>query len=119
MIWDVVKALYLIQELKLEPSQLDVDSYAEVLGVAKPKDQDCHSFFCHVDNKYIKNNYDEIDLTRPVIIVEYYIGKGKEKQLTKTLLDGRHRLRKAYAERVEELPCYVIKDDHEKLIRLR
>lgn len=117
--WDVVKALYLIQKLNLDPSTLDVESAAEALGINQPKGKDCNSIFCYINNNHLKKHYDTIDLTNPVILVHYSIGKGKSKEIVKTLLDGRHRLRKAYLEEVRSLPYFIINETNEKLISIR
>lgn len=112
--WDVVKAKFFIKKKGLKPDTLNVSAYAASLGLDKPKGVDCNNMFCAIDNDYAENA--ELNLDDPVILIRFVAGKGKDKRTHTGVLDGRHRIRRAFLEGREEIPCYVIHEKYEPWI---
>lgn len=97
--FDVVKGAWLTQGQ--EPKVLSVDevnAWAKTYALNYPKGDTCMSLLCGVREADLLARYDTIDLDHPAMIAKVAVGRGKAKATSTLMLDGFHRLRKAFLE---------------------
>jgi len=109
--WDIVKARFLIQQSNKRLDTLRVRDAARAYGLDTSQSIDS---WAHVDETRAMS--DEIDTIIPVILA---LIQGDEGTRPKPILiDGLHRLYKAYREGKETIPCYALTSEEEKQCRL-
>src|SRR5213080_4731792 len=109
--WDIVRARYLIQQTNKRLDVLPVAAAARAYGLDKPQTIDSA---VRVNEQVAMS--DAIDTNIPVILALIQGDEGtKPKPI---LLDGLHRLYKAYREGRETIPCYALTPEEEKLCRI-
>ena len=109
--WDIVRARYLIQQTNKRLDVLPVRAAARAYGLDKPQTIDSA---VRVNEQVAMS--DAIDTNIPVILALIQGDEGtKPKPI---LLDGLHRLYKAYREGRETIPCYALTPEEEKLCRI-
>lgn len=109
--WDIVKARFITQQPGRRLDTLNVITAARAYAFDKPQTVDS---WAYVDPKRAMSQ--EIDLDIPVILA---IIQGKPEDRPRPLLiDGLHRLYKAYREERLSIPCYALTPDEEKLCRI-
>lgn len=114
--YDIAKALFIIQRESLPKGEINVKVWAEATGLAgEPIDDDkVIRLFNGVEDR--KAMLPHIDTTIPIIIVEHVWGKGKKKETSTLIIDGNHRLRKAFLTKQETIGAYYIKKDLSKYV---
>ncbi|GCE32083.1 hypothetical protein KDA_75670 [Dictyobacter alpinus] len=105
--WDIVKARYIIQKANKPVGSLRVASAARVYGLDRPQTEESA---VAVDET--RGMSETIDTRVPVILA---LLKGASSPI---LIDGLHRLYKAYREGKETLPCYALTSEEEQLCRI-
>jgi len=110
--YDIVAAKFLIHKLELEPVQINVKEAASNAYLAYG--DNAVPLFAHIDDDFLSNHLvledKMIDLSDPLIYAVSTFGRGKDKQTGRLLIDGHHRLRKAFLLGVETLPAYVLSE---------
>lgn len=112
--WDIVKARYLIQKRNTPPDVLLVAITAHTYGLDTPRDSDKAVYAVHVDE--MRAMSEEIDTNIPVILALIQGDEGEESK--PILIDGLHRLYKAFREGKETIPCDALTPDEERLCRI-
>lgn len=115
--YDIVAARFLIHKLSLPKRSIDVTAWATALGMAGPQNTDKLSFNMITGVSDLDALKPEIDYTHPLIIAEHTFKSGRKTEVTSLVIDGNHRLRKAFIEKVEKLEAYVIERKFINLIR--
>lgn len=110
--WDVVKARYLIQQTNKRLDTLTVKSAAKAYGFDKPQSMDS---LYYVDP--VRAMSDAIDPDIPVILALIARERQGEPPIP-ILIDGYHRLYKAYREERIRIPCYALMPEEEQACRL-
>lgn len=112
--WDIVKAKYLLTKISHDQGIANVADYMEVLGLPKvaPAPYTLSSSFYYIDEKRVMD--DKIDLKIPVLIAHVIEGAIEGD----TLIDGLHRVVKAYRTGVEALFAYKLTHVEEMLCRI-
>ncbi len=109
--WDIVRARYLIQQTNKRQDVLRVRDAAHAYGLDAPQTIDSA---VRVDEQLAMS--EAIDTNIPVILALIQGDEGaKPKPI---LLDGLHRLYKAYREGRETIPCYALTPDEERMCRI-
>lgn len=109
--WDIVQARFLIEQTNKPQGTLKVAPAAHAYGLAAPQTIDSPMY---VDEGRAMS--DAIDTGIPVILA---LIQGKEgTKPNPILIDGLHRLYKAYQEGKETIPCYALTPDEEQLCRV-
>jgi len=96
--WFITTALYLVARSGRQAEMIDVMSWTH-----------------HLERSIINKEYalsEKVDLKRPIIIAAWEDNRG---QIILKLIDGMHRLYKAYKTGVAQLPAYVLTVDEGKL----
>ena len=108
---DIIRAKFLIQRDQLETQHISVTRWAQALGMAGEYNKgSLNSLTGVMDERAIAEH---IDISQPLIICLY---KPKPKLPEQSILaDGNHRLRKAFLNKVERLPVYVMPPMYQKL----
>ena len=110
--WDIVKARFLTQQPGRRLDTLEVRSAARAYGFDTPQTIDS---WAYVDP--IRAMSDAIDPDIPVILA--LIAREEEgARPIPLLIDGLHRLYKAYREERIHIPCYALTPQEEQLCRL-
>jgi hypothetical protein len=106
MVFDVDRAKILVAEELREEESINVAAWAHFFGFDLPEGQGV-AFFAprYLDHDYAMTT----DLDDPVLIVTLRSGDG---ELFPMIIDGTHRLYKAFRQSVETLPALVL-DEHE------
>lgn len=109
-LFDVDRAQALLAERPREPKPLAVMPWVRQYGLDL-LDEPNRGFGLEFDREYAMTT----DLTNPLIVVTLHLpGSGN----SSLLIDGTHRLYRAYREEVTELPAYVLNVDESLAIRL-
>jgi hypothetical protein len=118
-LYDVVAANIVIERYNLSLELMNqelVEAWAFALKLNYEFGTSPHYILgAHCDETHIQNG--EIDLNRPLIYLQIVTGKGKNKKPHCILIDGVHRLRKAWLNK-SNLQAYFIPVNYEKLIKL-
>lgn len=111
-IFDVNKAHAMIAETPRETRQLPVQPWARFYGLDSTEEQRFSLFWpsANLDKDYAMTT----DLSEPVLIATLRNNDGEDFPL---LIDGTHRLYRAYAEGIAELPAYVLSADETLAVR--
>jgi hypothetical protein len=104
--WDVVRARYVIQQTHKQIGTLRVKGAACVYGLDKPQTDESG---VRVDEARAMS--DAIDTTIPVILALTESG-------SPLLIDGLHRLYRAFREGKDIIPCYALTSQEEKECRI-
>jgi len=115
--WDIVAARYFIQQTNKRLDSMPVAGAARAYNFDKPyvNTIETSSSFALIDPTRAMS--EEIDTNVPVILA--LIAREKEgKRPIPLLIDGLHRLYKAYREEKETIPCYALTPNEEQLCRL-
>jgi hypothetical protein len=120
--FDVPKALFLIHKHNLEVGEIGVEAWAKGLGMAGELElrEGKTSWKINMltgvtDDDAVKPH---INPDIPVVIVEHTWGRGKQKESGPLLIDGNHRLRKAFLEKREKIKAYYLPKELTKLVYL-
>lgn len=116
--WDVAKAWTLVADV--EPgSHVTVAEWAPALfGAPSPeamRDKSRIYVGVGVDTDWCLAN--DLDLTRPVLVVTRDLPNGGE--AVTLMIDGYHRLYRAWHDGVETLPAILLTADQEREVRIR
>lgn len=114
--FDVVKGAWLGQQQPM--GALDVNQvvrWAKSLDLARPRGEENLSLLCRVNEADIAAHYDAIDLDRPLLFGTL---KSKDRESVTFLLDGAHRIRKAFLEQ-RPLSFILLDESKTKLIEAR
>ena len=110
--WDIVKARFIIQRTGKSIDRLPVLSAAKAYGFDKPYTSEG---WARIDPQRAMS--EEVDTNVPVILA--LIAREQEGQPPIPLLiDGLHRLYKAYREQKTSIPCYALTPYEEQLCRI-
>lgn len=110
-VFDVAGALVIVAESPREPRPMPVEPWARFYGITEPVEGSIPLFGPRdLDVDYALTT----DLNEPVLIATMRNKAGGEFPL---LIDGAHRLYRAYGEGVEKLPAYVLTADETVTIR--
>src|SRR5260370_41777926 len=112
--WDIVKARYLIQKRNTAPDVLLVAITAHTYGLDTPRDSDKAVYAVYIDEARAMS--EAIATTIPVILALIQGDEGEEPK--PLLIDGLHRLYKAFQEGKETIPCYALTPQEERLCRI-
>lgn len=118
-IYDVVMARFLIQKEKLAAQKISVKSWAEAFGMGGPENQERLSFNLLTgvsDGKALAEN---IDPSIPIILIEHTFKSKRKTESTTLILDGNHRVRKAFLKGQPEIEAFYLPKELSKLIKLR
>lgn len=110
--FDIVKAQFLIQKKKLPVIRLDVREWAQGLGLAGERKDEAISIMTGVCDSNVFR--DVIDYSVPIIVAQFKPRRGSE--VVTWLIDGNHRLRRAFLEKAEDIPAYLLDEKLTKLI---
>lgn len=110
--WDIVKARFLTQQPGRRLDTLNVLSAAKAYGFDKPQTIDS---LAYVDPKRAMS--EDIDPDIPVILALIARERKGERPIP-LLIDGLHRLYKAYREERITIPCFALTPNEEKLCRV-
>ena len=105
--WDIVKARYIIEQIRKPVNTLQVAGAARAYGLDRPQSEESAAM---VDEKRAMST--AIDTSVPVILV---LLAGASSPI---LIDGLHRLYKAYREGKKTIPCYALTSEEEQLCRV-
>lgn len=111
--WDIVKARFLASQPGRRLDTLNVAQTARAYGFDKP--YSIETSFTYVDP--IRAMSSAIDPDTPVILALIAREKAGEPPIP-MLIDGLHRLYKAYREERITIPCYALTPDEEQLCRI-
>lgn len=111
-VFDVNKALAIIAESPREPRMLPVVPWARFFGLANDPEQN-FSLFTPLPG-FSRDYAMRTDLSDPLLVATLRNHEGKEFPL---LIDGMHRLFRAYTDQVTELPAYVLDAQESLAIR--
>lgn len=122
--YDIVKAKFLIKQLDLKPVEAKVEDLAAKTYLDYPKGTKSAPILAiNVDDRYIEEHFGTedkvIDLNEPLIFAVSSFGRGKDKSLGSILIDGNHRVRKAFLLGVETLQAYVLSEAVTKRVESR
>jgi hypothetical protein len=112
-VFNVDRALALIAEKPRPTHLLPVDAWARFYGLAEPEDKSSIPLIspgAGFDRDYALTT----DLTEPVVVATLRDAEGYESPL---LIDGTHRLYRAYVEGIEQLPAHVLDVEESLAIR--
>ena len=110
--WDIVKARYLVSQPGRQLDTLNVRTAAKAFKFDQPQTMESWAI---IDPQRAMS--EEIDPDIPVILA--LIAREKEGEPPIPLLiDGHHRLYKAYREERITIPCYALTPDEEQLCRI-
>ncbi len=120
--WDIVKALFLIQQDGRKPDLLAVSSSAKAFGFDRPPqlvgERDgkliYDSGLFHVNLETVMS--DQVDLDRPIILAQVKLEDHRDPHVV--LIDGLHRLYKATKQGRETLPCFILSPEEEQSCRI-
>jgi hypothetical protein len=112
MVFDVDKAQDLVGEDLREEEPISVAAWAHFFGFDIPEGQGIALFA----PRYLDPDYAmTTDLDDPVLVATLRSGDGK---LFPMVIDGTHRIFKAYQQDVETLPCLVLDEEESREIRV-
>lgn len=106
-VFDVDAALHIIRRNPRGSTFIDVDQFAESIGLNAP-----HTEY-QTDDVYATR---EADISDPVLLVTLPSSGGGESHL---MIDGYHRLRGAVIKGVREIPAYVLSAQETRSIQGR
>ncbi len=109
--WDIVRARYLIQRSGRAPDVLQVASAAKAYGLTTPQTRESP---VSIDEQRAMSEH--IDTDVPVILALLQGDEGTQPK--PILIDGLHRLYKAYREEKITIPCFVLSSEEEHACRL-
>lgn len=109
-LFDVDGAQAIIAESPREPRALPVEPWARFYGLDFPDEAISIFWAQHLDRDYAMTT----DLDEPLLVATLRSKEGQEYPL---LIDGTHRLYRAFAEHRAELPAYVLSADESLVIR--
>ena len=111
-LFDVNSAQIIIRERPRRTWSLPVAPWAHFYGLTRPDGESCSLFTAlpDLDQEHAMTT----DLNEPVLMATMQNEAGQAFPL---LIDGTHRLYRAYAEGVAELPAYVLDVDETRAIR--
>jgi hypothetical protein len=111
-LFNVNSARIIIAERPRQTWPLPVAAWARFYGLARPDGESCSLFTAlpDLDQAHAMTT----DLSEPVLMATMQNEAGQAFPL---LIDGTHRLYRAYAEGVAELPAYVLDVDETRAIR--
>lgn len=105
--FDMIKAAWMAQALDKETFSVEeVNTWAKCYALDQPKGKQSQSLLSLVREVDFLAHYDKIDLERPIFVGRMLFGKGTDKVENTFLLDGAHRLRKAFLEQ-KALPVVI------------
>jgi hypothetical protein len=104
-VYDIVKAQFIIEQSRKSSKEISVDELAEACGFDhRPfKEQDGYQFFSNAAINF-EHSLKELDLEKPLILLP----NGK-------LIDGHHRLYRAFMLGIETLQAYTLSPAEAKL----
>lgn len=117
--YDVVIARFIIQQQSLATKKVNVKAWAEAFGMSGPENQDKLSFNILTGVSDEKALADHINPTIPIIIIEHVFKSGRKNQSSHIILDGNHRLRKAFLKGLPDIEAYYLPKELSKLTKLR
>lgn len=105
--FDVTLARFLIHKGNLVPTPLGVELWATNMQLNWPEGRpnDAHLMNGVSDSLALKEN---IDPKIPVIVIEFAWKKGGVEESMPFMIDGHKRLRKAFVQKLENIPAYYI-----------
>lgn len=114
-LFDVVLARFLIRQLGIGHGMLDVKAWCKHLGMDRefnPVAKSPTYGVCDLDVLW-----DDVDTTEPIIVLSIEAKRGR--QFEWVIIDGNHRLRKAYLLDMPRIACYLILGEYRKLIKIK
>ncbi len=119
--YSVMGALYLISRDALSCEEIDVVKWATPYGLAREPDAlNSTSFTISFFNGVIDKDAlkDSIDPEKyPIVLANHTWGRGKKRENTTLIIDGNHRLRKAFLKGMKTIRAYYLPEEYSKLIR--
>jgi hypothetical protein len=119
--YSIMGALYLISRDALLAEEIDVVKWATPYGLSRePEDPNATSFTISLFNGVMDKDAlkDTIDPEKyPIILANHTWGRGKKRENTTLIIDGNHRLRKAFLKGMKTIRAYYLPEEYSKLIR--